>query len=56
MESEKEIIEWNMIRPDGSERLLHIGKNEVKSEELNISSNTNSIILFEIYFSPQYTA
>ena len=56
MESEKEIIEWNMIRPDGSERLLHIGKNEVKSEELNISSNANSIILFEIYFSPQYNA
>ena len=53
MEIEKERIEWNMIRPDGSERLLHIGENEVKSEELNISSNANSIILFEIYFSPQ---
>ena len=55
MESQNEIIEWKMIRPDGSERLLHIGKNEVKSEELNLSS-TNSIILFEIYFSPKFNA
>ena len=55
MESEREIIEWNMIRPDGSKRLLHIGKNEVKSEELNISSN-DSFILFEIYFSPKLNA
>ena len=55
MESQNEIIEWKMIRPDGSERLLHIGKNEVKSEELNFSSS-NSIILFEIYFSPKFNA
>jgi hypothetical protein len=55
MESQNEIIEWKMIRPDGSERLLHIGKNEVKSEELNFSSN-NSIILFEIYLSPKFNA
>ena len=55
MESEKETIEWKMIRPDSSQRLLHIGKNEVKSEELNLSSN-DSFILFEIYFSPQFNA
>ena len=44
-----------MIRPDKSERVLHIGKNEVKSEELNYPS-TNSLILFEIYFSPIFKA
>ena len=55
MESEREIIEWKMIRPDGSERLLQKGKNEVKGQELNFSSD-NSIILFEIYFSPQFNA
>ena len=32
MEIKKEIIEWKMIRPDGSERVLHIGKNEVNSK------------------------
>ena len=51
MENESGTIEWKMIRPDKSERVLHIGKNEVKSEELNYPS-TNSLILFEIYFSP----
>ena len=51
MEIKKEIIEWKMIRPDGSERILHIGKNEVNSRELDFYSN-NSLILFEIYFSP----
>ena len=51
MEINKDIIEWKMIRPDGSERILHIGKNEVNSRELDILSN-NSLILFEIYFSP----
>ena len=51
MEIKKEIIEWKMIRPDGSERVLHIGKNEVNSRELDFYSN-NSLILFEIYFSP----
>ena len=40
-----------MIRPDGSERVLHVGKNEVNSRELDFLSN-NSLILFEIYFSP----
>ena len=55
MEKQKETIEWKMIRPDGSERLLNIGKNEVTSEELN-SSSIDSIILFEIYFSPQFNA
>ena len=51
MDMKEEIIEWKMIRPDGSERVLHIGKNEVNSRELDFLSN-NSLILFEIYFSP----
>ena len=55
MEINKDIIEWKMIRPDGSERILHIGKNEVNSRELDFLSN-NSLILFEIYFSPQLKA
>ena len=55
MENESGTIEWKMIRPDKSERVLHIGKNEVKSEELNYPS-TNSLILFEIYFSPVFKA
>ena len=36
MEINKDIIEWKMIRPDGSERILHIGKNEVNIRELDI--------------------
>ena len=55
METKEEIIEWIMIRPDGSERYLHIGKNEVNSKELDFLSN-NSLIIFEIYFSPQFNA
>ena len=47
----EEIIEWKMIRPDGSERVLHIGKNEVNSRELDFLSN-NSLIrnLFQSKF------
>ena len=55
MEINNEIIEWKMIRPDGSQRVLHIGKNEVNSRELDFLSN-NSLILFEIYFSPHLKA
>lgn len=55
MELKKEIIEWKMILPDGSQRILHTGKNEVNSGELDILSN-NSLILFEIYFSPNLRA
>ena len=55
MEMKKEIIEWKMIRPDGSERILHIGKNEVNNRELDFLSK-NSLILFEIYFSPDLKA
>ena len=54
MENKKETIEWEMILPDGSKRLLHMGKNEVKSEEINSSISNNSVILFEIYFSPAF--
>ena len=55
MEMNNEKIEWKMIRPDGSQRILHIGKNEVNSKELDFLSN-NSLILFEIYFSPHFKA
>ena len=48
-------IEWEMITPDGESRLLHHGKNEVKSDDLN-SLSANSRILFEIYLNQKNKA
>ena len=55
MEKENGIIEWKMILPDGSRRILHKGKNEITSAQLNLSYN-QSFLLFEIYLSPAYKA